>query len=107
MEPSRQPQAQISYVKPGQPAKSMAKPNIHSAKAMLCIWWDQKGVRYYELLKPGETINGERYRTQYICIKNWLDSFLAAKPAHFFWDGIHKLTERWEKIIASDGQHVE
>ena len=24
-------------------------------------------------------------------IKNWLDSFLAAKPAQFFWDGIHKL----------------
>ena len=132
---------------------------------------------YYELLKPGETINGERYRTQLIrlkraipekrpeyttrheaiifhhdnarshvaiqvknylengkCevlphppyspdlapfdyhlfwstqnalieirftseqgIKNWLDSFLAAKPAQFFWDGIYKLPERWEK----------
>ena len=33
---------------------------------MLCIWWDQKGVLYYELIKPGETINGERYRTQLI-----------------------------------------
>ena len=56
----------ISYVKPGQPAKSTAKPNIHNAKVMLCIWWDQKGVLYYELLKPGETIIGERYRTQLI-----------------------------------------
>ena len=27
-------------------------------------------------------------------IKNWLDSFLAAKPAQFFFDGIHKLPER-------------
>ena len=27
-------------------------------------------------------------------IKNWLDSSLAAKPAQFFWDGIHKLPER-------------
>ena len=36
---------------------------------MLCIWWDQKGVLYYELLKPGETINGERYRTQLIRLK--------------------------------------
>ena len=31
-------------------------------------------------------------------MKNWLDSFLAAKPAQFFWDGIHKLPERWEII---------
>ena len=56
-------------MKPGQPAKSTAKPNIHGAKVMLCIWWDQKGVLYYELLKPSETINGERYRTQLICLK--------------------------------------
>ena len=139
---------------------------------------------YYELLKLGETINGERYRTQLIRvkraiaekhpeyatgheaiifhhdnarphvaipvknylensgwevlphptyspnlaphlfrsmqnaltgirftseqgIKNWLDSFLAAKPAYFFWDGIHKFPERWEKVIASDGQYFE
>ena len=40
-------------------------------------------------------------------IKNWLDSFSAAKPAQFFWDGIHKLPERWEKVIASDGQYFE
>ena len=154
---------------------------------MLCIWWDQKSVLYYKLLKPGETINGERYRTQLIRlkraiaekrpeyatrheaiifhhynarphvaipvknyfensgwkvlphppynpdlapsdyhlfqsmqnalteirftseqgIKNWLDSFLAAKPSRFFWDGIHKLPERWEKVIGSDGQYFE
>ena len=30
---------------------------------------DQKGVLYYKLLKPGETINGERYRTQLIRLK--------------------------------------
>ena len=56
-------------MKPGQPAKSTAKPNIHGARVMLCIWWDQKGVLYYELLRPGETIKGERYRTQLIRLK--------------------------------------
>ena len=56
-------------MKPGQLAKSTAKPNIHGAKVMLCILWDQKDVLYYELLKPGETINGERYRTQLIRLK--------------------------------------
>ena len=55
------PKCKKSYVKPGKPAKLTAEPNIHGAKVMLCIWWDQKGVLYYELLKPGETINAERY----------------------------------------------
>ena len=63
------PKRKKSYVKPGQPAKSTPKPNIHGAKVMLCIWWDQKGVLYYELLKPGETINGESYGTQLIRLK--------------------------------------
>ena len=31
---------------------------------MLCICWDQLIVVYYELLKPSETITGDRYRTQ-------------------------------------------
>ena len=44
----------------------MAKTNIHGAKVMLCIWWDQDGILYHELLKPGETVNGECYRTQLI-----------------------------------------
>ena len=30
------------------------------------VWWDQKGVIYYKLLKPGETVNTERYRQQMI-----------------------------------------
>ncbi len=49
------------YQKDDQSAESTAKPNIHEAKVMLCITWDQKGVLYYELLKPGETIYGESY----------------------------------------------
>ena len=48
------PKRRKSYVKSGQPAKSTAKPNIHSAKVILCIWWDQKGVLYYEMLRAGE-----------------------------------------------------
>ena len=35
-----------------------------SNKLMLCIWWDQLGVVYYELLQPNETITAERYHQQ-------------------------------------------
>ena len=43
---------------------STARPNTFGAKVMLCIWWDQPGVVYYELLKPRNTITGDQYRTQ-------------------------------------------
>ena len=33
-------------------------------KLILCIWWDQLGVVYYELLQPNETITAERYQQQ-------------------------------------------
>ena len=63
------PKRKKAYVKRGQPGPSTPKPNIHAAKVMLCIWWDHKGVLYYELLKPGETITGERYGQQLIKLK--------------------------------------
>lgn len=37
---------------------SLARTNIHAAKVLLCIWWDQSGVIYNELLKPNEIITG-------------------------------------------------
>jgi len=42
------------YAKPGQSLPLTPRPNIHGSKIMFCIWWDQKGFVYYELLKPGD-----------------------------------------------------
>lgn len=50
------PKRKKSWVNPGQAATSIPKRNIHGKKAMLCIWWDEEGVIYYELLSPNETI---------------------------------------------------
>ena len=44
---------------------------ILTSKVMLCIWWDQLGV-YYELLKPTETITGDRYRMQLMSLSRTL-----------------------------------
>lgn len=181
------PKRKKSCGPPGHKPTSTAKPNIHCSKVMLCVWWDQKGIIYYELLKSGQTITAELYRTQLIrlkraiaqkrpeyatrheavifhhdnarphiaapvknylensgwevlphppyspdlapsdyhlfrsmqnalsgirftseqSIRNWLDTFFAAKPAQFYWDGIHKLPERWGKVVESDGQYFQ
>lgn len=60
------PKRKKSWVDPGQPSTSQPKRNIHGHKTMLCIWWDQKGVVYYELLKPGQTVTAALYQQQLI-----------------------------------------
>ena len=56
------PKRKKSWVDLGQPSTSTVRPNRFGKNRMLCVWWDQEGVIYYELLKPGETVNVERYR---------------------------------------------
>ncbi|UYV73896.1 hypothetical protein LAZ67_11001326 [Cordylochernes scorpioides] len=181
------PKRRKSSVKPGHASTSTAKPNIHGKKLMLCIWWDQLGVIYYELLQPNETITGERYQqqlmrlnralkikrplyakrhdkviyqhdnarphvakvvketlealqwdvlphplyspdiapsdyhmfrsmtnglaeqhfTSYEEAKNWVNVWIASKDEEFFRHGIRMLPERWEKVVAKDGQYFE
>nr|KAF6282446.1 hypothetical protein mMyoMyo1_010083 [Myotis myotis] len=60
------PKCTKSWVDPSQPSTSTARPNRFRKKTMLCVWWDQEGVVYYELLKPCETINTDCYRQQII-----------------------------------------
>ncbi|UYV68588.1 hypothetical protein LAZ67_6000140 [Cordylochernes scorpioides] len=48
----------------GQFPKRKPRPNRLGKKAMLCVWWDQTGVVYFKLLKPGETVNTSRYEQQ-------------------------------------------
>ncbi len=31
---------------------------------MLCVWWDLKGILYYELLEPKQTVNAQLYSQQ-------------------------------------------
>ena len=58
------PKHRKSWGMPGHAFTSMARLNIHGETVMLCIWWDQLSVVYYELLKPSKTITGDRYRMQ-------------------------------------------
>jgi len=36
--------------------------------------------------------------------EEWLDEWFASKDEEFFWRDMHKLPERWEKCIVSEGK---
>jgi len=40
-----------------EPPATTPKASLHPKKVMLHIWWDWKGVLYYELLLENQTIN--------------------------------------------------
>jgi len=47
---------------------------------MLCVWWDQKGMVYYKLLKSGEMVNTKRYQQQLIDLNR---SLLKKRPEYY------------------------
>ena len=68
----REPERKKSWLSPGEVGPSTPRPNRFGRKRMLCVWWDQYGVVYFELLKPGETVNTDRYRQQIINLNHAL-----------------------------------
>jgi len=50
------PKRKRSWVTPDESSTSTARPNRYGRKTMLCVWWDQKSVIYYELLKLGKIV---------------------------------------------------
>ena len=52
------------WLDPDQPPLFTPKREIHVKKVMLCVWWDQKGIIYYELLEPKQTVNANLYSQQ-------------------------------------------
>lgn len=67
------PKSKKSWVDTGQPSTSPLKQDIHLKKVLLCIWWDMKGVLYYELLETGQTVTAERYSQQLNNLSEELD----------------------------------
>ena len=67
----KNPKRKKSLVNLGLPSTSSAKPSRFGKKTMLCVWWV-----YHKLLKPGETVNTDRYRQQ----MNNLNHALIEKP---------------------------
>ena len=58
------PERKRSWSQRNQLPQRCAKPGLHPRKALLCVWWDYKGILYFELLSSGDTINSDKYCTQ-------------------------------------------
>ena len=58
------------WVFPKETLSKKPKRNIHGKKVLLSVFWDQKGVIFFELLDPRETINAEKYCEQLKILKN-------------------------------------
>lgn len=57
-------QRKRSWSKAGNLPQTTSKPGLTKNKVMLSVWWDYKGIVYYELLNNGQTINSELYCQQ-------------------------------------------
>ena len=44
--------------------KPTPKPDIHSKKTLLCVWWSSRGLVHFEVLKSRQTVNSELYSSQ-------------------------------------------
>ena len=62
-----------SWGKRNEPPPTTPKAGLHPKKVMLCIWWDWKGVLYYEILPENQTINSNKYCSQFDQLKAALE----------------------------------
>jgi len=62
-----------SWGKRYEPPLTAPKAGLHPKKVMLCIWWDWKGIVYYELLSHNQTINSDKYCSQLDRLKAAID----------------------------------
>ncbi|VDO04873.1 unnamed protein product [Haemonchus placei] len=44
--------------------KPTPKPNIHGRKVMVCVWWNSKGLVYFEVLDSGQGVTANTYKGQ-------------------------------------------
>ncbi|KAL9918814.1 histone-lysine N-methyltransferase SETMAR-like [Glossina fuscipes fuscipes] len=62
-----------SWSKSGEAPQTVVKPGLTARKVLLCIWWDWKGIIFYELLPYGQTLNSDLYWQQLDRLKIAMD----------------------------------
>lgn len=44
-----------------EPAQTVSKPETHEIRFLLSVWWDLKGIVYFEFLPCNQTVNSVVY----------------------------------------------
>ena len=125
---------QRQWLDPAQKSLPDLKPDLHPKKLMLYIWWDMKGVVYFEFLDALEQLGCEILEHAlytpnvaasdyhlFLSLRNYLYdehyenfnelksdtiAFLESKPAGFYKRGIELLPARWAKIVENNGDYI-
>ena len=94
-----------SWAKRNEPPPTTPKAGLHPKKEMLCIWWDWKGVLYYELLLENQMTNSSKYSSQLDQLKATLDEkcleLVSRKCNIFHQDNArpHVSLMTWQKLL--------
>ena len=56
-----------------EPPPATLNASLHLKKVMLCMWWDWKGVLYYELRQENQMIKSNKHCSQLDQLKAALD----------------------------------
>ena len=66
------------WVSTNQNPQPDTKKDLHPQKVLLCIWWDMKGILYFELLQSDARINAKIYCQQ---LQRLNDAIVENRPA--------------------------
>lgn len=59
-----------SWCKKGESAQMISKAGIHQKKVMVSVWWDYKGIIYFDIMQRNKTINSNVYIQQLSNLQN-------------------------------------
>ena len=79
--------------------QTKSKQEVHQRKVMLSVWWDCKGVIFFELLPRNQTINSDVYCRQLDSLsKNIIQKrpgLVNRKRVTFHYDNVSKIIGTW------------
>ena len=67
------------WIDPDMKPEPTPKPDLHPKKIMLSVWWDVRGVVYFELLPTGTTMDAKSYCNQ---LERVNDKLVRLRPRH-------------------------